>query len=430
MNIGFSALQPYPFARLDHLIQDIAPPEGKRLLRMSIGEPQHKPPRDVIKALTENLGGVEFYPATRGTDQLRDAQARWMRSRFGLIGVEPDSHVLPVNGTKEALFAIAQALVDSTQQNLVGVPNPFYQLYEGACLLAGAKPLYLNCTPETGFLPTPEQITPAQWPHVALIYLCSPGNPTGAVMSSDLMKRFIERAQEHDVVLVSDECYSEIYPDEAKPPTGLLACCEELGLNGYRNCLSAHSLSKRSNLPGMRSGFMAGDADLLNRFLKYRSYHGSAMPLHHQAASVVAWSDEHHVRENREQYRRKFSAVREVLEEQIVLDEPAGGFFYWLRTPIDDQLFVKELYAREGVLLLPGSFLGRCTVDAHHSKQSREKHSEKSTTHRSEQEQESRPDPTSNNDNPGLRRARMALVLPLEDCVDAARRIAALMSEL
>jgi len=278
----------------------------------------------------------------------------------------------------------------------VGCPNPFYQIYEGAALLAGAQPVLLDTLEETDFLPDPDALSNNDWEAMQLLYLCSPGNPTGAVMDQTLLQRFIKKAQEHNVVLVSDECYSEIYPDESAPPQGLLAACAAMGLSDYHNCISMHSLSKRSNLPGLRSGFAAGDAKLIAAFLRYRGYHGSAMPPHHQVASAVAWGDEDHVRKNRVLYREKFAAVRDVLEPVMALNTPGGAFYLWPEVPIDDETFTRRLYGEAGVLVLPGSYLGRDTGTG----------------------------------NPGSGRVRMALVAEQADCVEAAQRIAAFVTAL
>ncbi|KGE04006.1 N-succinyl-L,L-diaminopimelate aminotransferase alternative [Pseudohaliea rubra DSM 19751] len=302
--------------------------------------------------------------------------------------------MLPVNGTREALFAIAQACVDRSRGALVASPNPFYQIYEGAALLAGAEVRFLDLTPERGFLPAPEDLAAADWDRCQLLYLCTPGNPSGAVLSLEELAAFVDRALAHNVVLVSDECYSELYADEAKPPPGLLAAARLAGNRSYRNCLSFHSLSKRSNLPGLRSGFVAGDAALIDAFARYRTYHGCAMPPHHQQASIVAWRDETHVRENRDRYRAKFSAVLDILGQPLGLSLPPAGFYLWPETPGDDREFARRLYAEEGVTVLPGRFLGRETGAG----------------------------------NPGAGRVRMALVAELEDCIEAARRIAALLA--
>ncbi|WOJ96382.1 succinyldiaminopimelate transaminase [Congregibacter brevis] len=390
MNPDLELLNPYPFERLADLLEGHPPPADRRLLKLSIGEPQHAPPEIVVKALTDNLDLLAKYPTTRGTQALRESQAQWLCNRHSLRTVDPDSQVLPVNGTREALFAIAQTCVGHQQNALVGSPNPFYQIYEGAALLAGGQSILLNTDESTGFLPDPEALSVREWDAMRLLYLCSPSNPTGAVMDSPLLQRFIQKAIEHDVVLVSDECYSEIYPDENAAPTGLLAACADMGHDSYKNCISMHSLSKRSNLPGMRSGFAAGDADIIAQFLRYRGYHGSAMPPHHQVASTVAWSDEEHVLENRDRYREKFSAVRHILDPVLELNNPAGAFYLWPRVPIDDATFAQRLHAEAGVLVLPGSYLSHDNGGV----------------------------------NPGKGRVRMALVAELEDCIEAAERIA------
>jgi len=390
VNRRLERLRPYPFERLSRLLEGLSPPPDRSLLRLSVGEPQHAPPPAVVEALREGLELLSRYPATRGEDSLREAFAAWLGRRHGLHGVCPRSQVLPVNGTREALFAIAQTCVDAEGSPLVGAPNPFYQIYEGAALLAGARTCLLDTPASQGFLPDPDAISARDWKAMELLYLCTPGNPAGAVMSLELLGRFIEKALEHSVVLVSDECYSEIYPDEHAPPPGLLAACEAVGNSDFSNCISMHSLSKRSNLPGLRSGFAAGDARLIAAFLRYRGYHGSAMPPHHQVASRVAWSDEEHVRANRKRYREKFSAVQPLLEPVLDLNEPEGGFYLWPETPLDDERFTQRLYSEAGVLVLPGSYLGR----------------------------EGRAG------NPGSGRVRMALVASRDDCVEAARRIA------
>ncbi|WP_439102535.1 succinyldiaminopimelate transaminase [Congregibacter sp.] len=395
MNPDLALLKPYPFERLAKLLEGVSPPGDRPLLRLSIGEPQHAPPEIVLTALRDNLDLLSRYPTTRGDFALREAQADWVCRRHGLR-VDPDREVLPVNGTREALFAIAQTCVGHAQNALVGSPNPFYQIYEGAALLAGAQSVLLNTVEETGFLPDPDTLSKEKWDAMQLLYLCSPGNPAGAVMDKALLQRFIEKAMKHDVILVSDECYSEIYPDESTPPTGLLAACTAMGLDDFQNCISMHSLSKRSNLPGLRSGFAAGDKNILAEFLRYRGYHGSAMPPHHQLASAVAWSNEEHVRENRDRYREKFAAVREILAPVLPLNNPGGGFYLWPTVPLDDETFTRRLYSEAGVLVLPGSYLSH-EVDGV---------------------------------NPGSGRVRMALVAELSDCIDAAQRVAAFVATL
>ncbi len=396
MNPDLDSLQPYPFERLAALLEGLQPPADQPLLRLSVGEPRHAPPRAVLQAFNEHLDLLATYPPTRGSDALRASQASWLTQRHNLNSLDPDTQVLPVNGTREALFAIAQTCVGHGQGALVGSPNPFYQIYEGATLLAGAEPVLFDTPAAQSFLPDPDALEDRDWDRMALLYLCSPGNPAGAVMDEKLLNRFIERAQSHNVVLVSDECYSEIYPDENAPPTGLLAACQRMGLDDFRNCISMHSLSKRSNLPGLRSGFAAGDARIMQAFLRYRGYHGSAMPPHHQAASIVAWDDEEHVRSNRERYREKFAAVTAILADRLELNAPEGGFYLWPQVPLDDETFTQRLYSEAGVLVLPGSYLGR---DAGAG-------------------------------NPGAGRVRMALVAELQDCVAAAERIAAFVDRL
>jgi len=396
LNDRLDALHPYPFERLNDLLQGITCPADRALLKLSVGEPQDAPPPAVVAALQDSLDLLGRYPATGGTLALRESQGRWMRQRHKLPNLNSETQVLPVNGTREALFAIAQTCVQGSDHALVGCPNPFYQIYEGAALLAGASTVLFDTSAANGFLPDPEAIDEGSWQQMQLLYLCTPGNPAGAVMDTALLQRFIEKALQHDVILVSDECYSEIYPDETRPPVGLLAACAQMGLDDYRNCISMHSLSKRSNLPGLRSGFAAGDAKVLAAFLRYRGYHGSAMPPHHQIASATAWDDETHVVENRIRYREKFAAVRERLAGTLALNDPEGGFYFWAATPVDDETFTRRLYAEEGVLVLPGSYLGREGTDG----------------------------------NPGAGRVRIALVAELDDCLDAAERIAAFVGRL
>ncbi len=391
MNPDLDRLQPYPFERLAALKAGIQPPAGLTPIPLSIGEPKHAAPGFVLEELISHLHGVSAYPATKGTPALREAIAGWLTRRYGLPAgaVDPERQVLPVNGTREALFAIAQALVDRSRDPLVAMPNPFYQIYEGAALLAGAEPYYLNTPAATGFLPDLEAVPDAVWERCQLLYLCSPGNPTGAVLSEAFLTRALELADRHDFVVASDECYSEIYMDEGRPPVGLLEVAARLGRTGFERCLVFNSLSKRSSLPGLRSGFVAGDARLMERFLLYRTYHGCAMPLHVQAASTRAWGDEEHVRANRALYRQKFEAVLEVLNPVLPMAAPEGGFFLWPETPVADTEFARELFARTNVTVLPGSFL-------------------------------SRPTPAG---DPGADRVRIALVAPREDCVEAAGRI-------
>ncbi len=389
MNPDLDRLQPYPFQRLRTLFEGASPPSSLSDIRLSIGEPQHAAPEFVARALADNLDLLSRYPATAGSVALRESIANWLCRRFKLQGIDADQQVLPVNGTREALFALAQAVVSRDPGATVICPNPFYQIYEGAALLAGATPVYVDCRPELQWLPDFEAVTDDQWRNCQLLYLCSPGNPTGAVIPLETLKWLIERAREFDFVIASDECYSELYPDENQAPPGLLQACAELGDNDYRQCVVFHSLSKRSNLPGLRSGFVAGDADILARFLTYRTYHGCAMPLHHQLASQVAWDDESHVIANRALYREKFARVLAILGDALPVSAPDAGFYLWPQTPISDVDFSRALYESQHVTVLPGSFLGR---EAQHG-------------------------------NPGANHIRMALVAPLASCEEAARRI-------
>lgn len=387
MNPRLESLQPYPFAKLQSLLGDATPPD-KRPIRLSVGEPQHAPPAFVLETIAESLPRLANYPSTTGMPELRRAIADWLERRFALPGVDHETQVLPVNGTREALFAIAQAVVSAGPEALVMSPNPFYQIYEGAALLAGAAPYFVNCDERTG-LPDFAAVPARDWRRCQLLYLCSPGNPTGAVMPVETLVELIELAREHDFIIASDECYSEIYPDEDAPPPGLLQACAAAGDAGFSRCVAFHSLSKRSNLPGLRSGFVAGDARILRDFALYRTYHGCAMPAHHQFGSIAAWRDEAHVRENRRQYRQKFEAVLAELGGCLEVASPDAGFYLWPRTPGSDTAFARRLFETEHVTVLPGRFLAR----------------------------------ESHGINPGENRVRMALVASLEDCVEAARRI-------
>jgi N-succinyldiaminopimelate aminotransferase len=388
VNPNLEKLEPYPFAKLQALFVNAAP-ANKAQIKLSVGEPQHAPPAFVLEEITRNLSRLANYPLTAGMPELREAIGNWLKKRFKLQDIDASEQVLPVNGTREALFAFAQAVIEPSPGALVLSPNPFYQIYEGAALLAGATPEFINCTEATGFLPDFDSVSQEQWQNTQLLYLCSPGNPTGAVLSLEKLKQLIALAREYDFIIASDECYSEIYFDEDAPPPGLLQACAELGDNDYRNCVVFHSLSKRSNLPGLRSGFVAGDAAILKKFLLYRTYHGCAMSGHHQLGSIAAWNDEGHVLANRAAYREKFDAVLEQLSGHLDVKRPDAGFYLWPRTPIDDTAFAKGLYEKENVVVLPGSYLAR----------------------------------TSRGMNPGQDRVRMALVAPLDECREAAQRI-------
>ena len=395
MNPDLDKLQPYPFERLKALKEGLRPPAQLDHIPLSIGEPRHPTPAFITEAVLSHLHGLSAYPLTRGTAELRQAIANWLVRRFRLPenGIDHETQVLPVNGTREALFAFAQAVVDPAAEPAVLMPNPFYQIYEGAALLAGAEPVYLNCG--SGGLPDFDSVDEATWARCQLLYLCSPHNPTGAVIPGQTLVKLMELADRHDFVIAADECYSEIYFDEAQPPVGLLQAAAAAGRDDFRRCVVFHSLSKRSNAPGLRSGFVAGDARILDRFLRYRTYHGCAMPLHHQVASRLAWEKETHVRENRAEYQQKFDAVLEALDGCLDVDKPEAGFYLWARTPGSDEHFARDLFARQNITVLPGSYLSR----------------------------------ESDGINPGAGRVRMALVAPLDECLDAARRIRAFVEQ-
>jgi len=370
LNPLLDRLQPYPFEKLRALLAGAAPDRGLEPINLSIGEPRHPTPALVKEALAGALEGLAVYPATAGLPTMRQSIAGWLAWRYGIPSPDADTQVLPVNGTREALFAFAQTVLRAGAR--VVCPNPFYQIYEGAAILAGATPVYGE---------------PADWGRVELAYVCSPANPSGEVLDLEGWRRLFELSDRHGFVIASDECYSEIYFDQ--PPLGALEAAFKLGRAGYPRLVAFSSLSKRSNCPGLRSGFAAGDAALLKKFLLYRTYHGSAMSLAVQQASIAAWSDERHVRENRRLYAEKFAAALPLLRPPLAAAMPQGGFYLWIRTPIDDKQFVRRLYAEYNVLALPGSYLAR---DAGHG-------------------------------NPGSNRVRVALVAPLDECVEAVRRM-------
>jgi N-succinyldiaminopimelate aminotransferase len=388
MNPNLAKLQPYPFEKLARLTFGISPPEDKRPIVMSIGEPKHPSPAFILDALKSNLTGLANYPLTAGMPELREAIANWLGRRFKLQAntIDIDKNVLPVNGTREALFAFALCAVDPGPDTLVLMPNPFYQIYEGAAILAGATPWFLNATQGTpDFETVPEDV----WSRCQLLYLCSPGNPTGAVIDQSITQKLIALADRHDFVIAADECYSEIYFDEKMPPIGLLQAANAMGRHDYARCVVFHSLSKRSSVPGLRSGFVAGDASIIEKFRLFRTYHGSAMSPPTQFASMKAWQDEEHVIVNRALYREKFTQVVALLRSVMDVQMPEGGFYLWLSTPNDDQEFARDLFTQQNVTVLPGSYLSR---QAHGG-------------------------------NPGHGRVRLALVPPLEECMEAARRI-------
>jgi N-succinyldiaminopimelate aminotransferase len=390
MNSQLRALQPYPFERLRDLLAGVEPPP-LRPIRLSIGEPQHPTPDLVRQALIDHLDGLAVYPTTAGSDALRASIARWFVTRYGLRSLDPGSEVIPVNGTREALFAFAQAVVDRSKLSpMVVAPNPFYQIYEGAALLAGASPRFLNQTAADRYALNLDRVTADEWQRVQLVYVCSPGNPTGRIVSLDEWRQLFELSDRHGFTIASDECYSEIYPDESAAPLGGLEAACRLGRDDYRGLVVFTSLSKRSNAPGLRSGAVAGDRTRLRPFLLYRTYHGCAMSLAVQHASIAAWSDEAHVRDNRRKYREKFATLVPLLDSTLAVTEPEAGFYLWARVPGgDDEAFAQRLYAETHVTVLPGTYLGRDQDGV----------------------------------NPGRGHVRLALVPALADCVEAAERI-------
>ncbi|MDH5764394.1 MAG: succinyldiaminopimelate transaminase [Gammaproteobacteria bacterium] len=392
MNPDLNHLQPYPFEKLAELKQASIPPEDKAHIALSIGEPRHQPPGFVLEKLAASLDSTGQYPLTRGSLELRSTIAEWLNRRFKLgqsAAIHPETQVLPVNGTREALFAFAQAVVDRNNKPVVLMPNPFYQIYEGAAILAGATPVFYNTTRETAYLPDFDAIPENHWQQCQLLYICTPGNPTGAVISKDQLKALIEKAEKYDFIIASDECYSEIYFDENSPPPGLLEAASEMGNDTFKRCIVFHSLSKRSNLPGLRSGFVAGDAEIIKAFFQYRTYHGCAMPPPTQAASISAWSDEQHVVDNRSMYKEKFNAVLQILSPVLDVTLPDAGFYLWPQTPVVDTDFARQLFAEQNITVLPGQFLSR----------------------------------NSNGINPGENHIRMALVATVEETIEAANRI-------
>lgn len=393
MNPLLSQLQPYPFERLRKLFAGVQPPAGVRPISLGIGEPRHATPAFIEQALSADLGGLAKYPATAGEPALREACAQWARQRYG-IALDAATQVLPVNGSREALFAFTQVVVDASQDGArVICPNPFYQIYEGATLLAGAQPYYAPSDAARNFAVDWDSVPADVWEKTQLIFVCSPGNPTGAVMPLAEWEKLFALSDRYGFVIASDECYSEIYFDGTAPLGGLEAA-QRLGRTDYKNLLMFTSLSKRSNVPGLRSGFVAGDAALIKAFLLYRTYHGGAMSPVVQTASIAAWGDEAHVEENRRLYREKFNQVTPVLARVMDVRLPDASFYLWAGIPeslgLDDADFARELYAATGVTVLPGSYLAR----------------------------------EANGRNPGAGRVRMALVAETAECLEAAQRIA------
>ncbi len=391
MNPYLSQLQPYPFERMRLLQQGLTPAQDKSAIALSMGEPRHPAPASVLEQLRLAMDGFSLYPATAGGEELREAIAHWLVRRFALPAgsVDASRQVLPVNGSREALFASVQCLAHATGKPLILMPNPFYQIYEGAALLAGAQPYYLPWLDTQQCLPDYERVPESVWRRTQILFLCSPANPSGAVTPLAQLQQLIEKARYYDFIILSDECYSDIYPQEAAPPPGLLQAAAAMGLADFPNLLVFHSLSKRSSLPGLRSGFVAGDARLIAPFLLYRTYHGSAMPLPTQKASIAAWNDETHVLENRHLYRQKFQAVVPLLRPHYPVHEPDASFYLWLRTPIPGIAFTLGLWQQQNVQVIPGAYLARESAGI----------------------------------NPGEHYVRIALVPDLDTCLDACQRM-------
>jgi N-succinyldiaminopimelate aminotransferase len=391
MNPFLTRLHAYPFERLARLKAGSNPPAGLMPIDMWIGEPRHEPPQTVLTTLRENLHRLGTYPTTAGLPELRSACASWLERRYRLPtdSVDPATMVLPVNGTREALFAFVQAAVDAGREPLVLMPNPFYQIYEGAALLAGAAPYFLDTTAANDYTPDLEAIPPSIWRRCQVLFLCSPGNPTGKVLPPVFLRRALALAEQYDFIIAADECYAEIYLDERAPPTGLLEVCRAAGHDRFQRCVVFHSLSKRSSVPGLRSGFVSGDPQILARFLLYRTYHGSAMPVPTQLASVTAWQDDDYAVRNRHLYQEKFERVVPILATCLDFHKPDGAFYLWPDVRRSDESFVRELYASQAVTVLPGSYLAREAAGG----------------------------------NPGAGRVRISLVPPLAQCIEAAERI-------
>lgn len=390
MNQNLNKLQPYPFQRLRDLFKGITPNAHYKPINLSIGEPKHDTPALIKAALVDNLAGLATYPTTAGVPELRQAIANWATRRYGIPMLDIEKEIIPVNGSREALFAFAQAVIDTKKvaNPIVICPNPFYQIYEGAAFLAGAEPYFLNTLPENQHAMDFDSVPVEVWNRTQLVYVCSPGNPSGKVMSLDQWKQIFELSDKYGFVIAADECYSEIYFDEAIKPLGALEAAQKLGRD-YSRLVVFSSLSKRSNVPGMRSGFVAGDAKILEQFLLYRTYHGCAMSPAVQAASIAAWNDEAHVIENRRLYAEKFKRVTPMLEGLLAVEMPDAAFYLWARSKESDTETAIRLYRDLNITVLPGSFLAR---DAHGI-------------------------------NPGKNFIRLALVASLDECIEAADRM-------
>ena len=390
MNPDLNQLQPYPFQKLRQLLEGITPNIALSPIELQIGEPKHVTPDFICQTMIDNLRGLSTYPTTLGASALRNSIAAWIKRRFSLTEINPDTQIIPVNGSREALFSLAQTVIDHRiSQPRVLCPNPFYQIYEGAALMAGAIPYFINTVPENDFKVNYSHLTDAIWSQMQLIYVCSPNNPTGRVMELDEWQKLFALSDHYGFVVASDECYSEIYFDEENPPLGALDAAQKLGRADFRNLVVFNSLSKRSNVPGLRSGFVAGDANILEKFLLYRTYHGSAMNPVIQATSAAAWGDEKHVVQNRNLYAKKFSDALALLADVTAVQMPDAGFYLWIKTPINDTEFTKRLYQDYNVIVLPGRYLARYVNDI----------------------------------NPGEYFVRIALVASPQECIEAMSRI-------
>ena len=390
-NPNLSKLMAYPFERLNNLLAPLTPNSNFTPISLSIGEPKHQPPDFALEILSDQekvRALLATYPSTKGTTKLRQSISTWLKSRFSLE-VDYETEILPVNGTREALFSFAQAVISNKTNPIVIMPNPFYQIYEGAALLAGASTFFCSSFETNNYLQDFESIPSETWRNTELIYICSPANPTGKSLSDGQIEKLIGLAHQYDFTIASDECYSEIYSSSHNKPNSLLKISENIGNKSFEKCIIFHSLSKRSNLPGLRSGFVAGDSNLLKQYFLYRTYHGCAMAGHAQEISALAWSDESHVDENRDKYTEKFSVVEEILKDHYKLYRPEGGFYHWIKTPIDDQQFAARLMETHNVKVMPGSFLSR----------------------------------EDNGEDPGLDHIRVAWVSEKEECIEAARRL-------
>lgn len=385
MNPDLALLHPYPFEKLNALFADIQP-ANVPLIPLSIGEPKHATPAFVRQAIEANFAHLSTYPNSKGLPELRQSIGNWLTNRFQLQSIDAETQILPVSGTREAIFSFVQSAVDRSKSPYVVMPNPFYQIYEGAALLAGATPYFVNCTADNDYKGDFRQVPSDVWKKTEILFVCTPGNPTGAVLSSEDFQQLITLSDEYDFIIASDECYSELWFDQA--PVGLLQVCAEIGRHDYKNCVVFHSLSKRSNLPGMRSGFVAGDAKFLAPYLKYRTYHGAAMPVQHQLASIAAWDDEQHVEDNRIAYRQKFALFQSELGDRLPFKKPDAGFYYWLQVD-DDEAFAKKLLSEANIKVLPGRYLSRETEQG----------------------------------NPGENHVRMALVASIAQCEEVVERL-------